>query len=39
VRDYLTGFAATTQADELILVHMALEVADRLRSVELTAND
>lgn len=38
VRDYLTGFAAATQADELILVHMALEVADRLRSVELTAN-
>ena len=36
VRDYLTAFAASAQADELILAHHASEVADRVRSVELT---
>jgi len=38
VRAYLAGFAAEAQADELILAHHAHDVADRVRSVELTAN-
>ncbi|HEX9999029.1 MAG TPA: LLM class flavin-dependent oxidoreductase [Actinoplanes sp.] len=36
VRDYLADFAASARADELILAHHATEVADRVRSVELT---
>jgi luciferase family oxidoreductase group 1 len=36
VRDYLVAFAETAQADELILAHHASDVADRVRSVELT---
>jgi putative transposase len=36
VRDYLVDFAASAQADELIVAHHATEIADRLRSVELT---
>jgi luciferase family oxidoreductase group 1 len=36
VRDYLTAFAATAGADELILAHHAGDVTDRVRSVELT---
>ncbi len=36
VRDYLAGFAAETGADELILAHHAMSVADRVRSVALT---
>jgi luciferase family oxidoreductase group 1 len=36
VRDYLTAFAESAGADELILAHHASEVADRVRSVELT---
>jgi putative transposase len=36
VRDYLTAFAATARADELITAHHASEVPDRVRSVELT---
>ncbi|NMO53902.1 LLM class flavin-dependent oxidoreductase [Actinoplanes sp. TBRC 11911] len=36
VRDYLRDFAATTRADELMLLHSALDAADRLRSVRLT---
>jgi luciferase family oxidoreductase group 1 len=38
VHDFLTDLAESTQASELIVAHMATEVADRLRSVELTAN-
>ena len=37
VRSYLEDFAATAHADELILAHQSPLVADRLRSVELTA--
>ncbi|MEO3783647.1 LLM class flavin-dependent oxidoreductase [Actinocorallia sp. B10E7] len=37
VRDYLKDFAASAQADELILVHSAPRVADRVGSIELTA--
>jgi luciferase family oxidoreductase group 1 len=37
VRDYLQEFAASAQADELILVHSAPRVEDRVRSIELTA--
>ena len=37
VREYLTGFAADTRADELITAHQGPTVAARLRSVELTA--
>ncbi|TFB98072.1 MULTISPECIES: LLM class flavin-dependent oxidoreductase [Cryobacterium] len=37
VRDFLEDFAAATQADELIIAHASRDVADRLRSVELTA--
>ena len=36
VRDYLTAFAESVKADELILAHHAAVVADRVRSVELT---
>jgi luciferase family oxidoreductase group 1 len=36
VRDYLTDFAASSGADELILAHHAAQVTDRVRSVELT---
>jgi putative transposase len=36
VRDYLTGFAKETGADELIVAHHAMSVTDRVRSVELT---
>src|ERR687893_730125 len=38
IRSYLVNFAATAQADELIVAHQSPLVADRLRSVELTAN-
>ncbi|MDQ0383139.1 LLM class flavin-dependent oxidoreductase [Amycolatopsis thermophila] len=38
VRAYLEDFAAEARADELILAHHAQDVADRIRSVELTAN-
>ena len=38
VRDYLTAFAASVRADELILAHHASDVADRVRSIELTAD-
>ncbi|MDJ0349714.1 LLM class flavin-dependent oxidoreductase [Cryobacterium sp. PH29-G1] len=38
VRVFLEEFAAGTQADELILAHMSPTIADRVRSVELTAN-
>jgi len=37
VRDYLDRFAKEADADELITVHQASSVADRLRSVELLA--
>jgi luciferase family oxidoreductase group 1 len=37
VREYLTGFAADTGADELITVHPAESLEDRLRSVRLLA--
>jgi luciferase family oxidoreductase group 1 len=37
VRRFLEEFAATSRADELIVAHHADDVADRLRSVELTA--
>ena len=37
VGEYLHRFAATSQADELIVVHGASSLADRLRSLELTA--
>ena len=36
VRDYLTAFAESTKADELITAHYAAETADRVHSVELT---
>jgi putative transposase len=36
VRAYLTEFAASIGADELILAHHAAEIDDRVRSVELT---
>ncbi|WP_378729833.1 LLM class flavin-dependent oxidoreductase [Nocardia brasiliensis] len=36
VRDYLDEFAASIQADELILAHHATRIEDRVRSVELT---
>jgi putative transposase len=35
VRDYLTAFAAGCHADELITTHQALDIADRVRSIEL----
>ncbi|MTD56238.1 LLM class flavin-dependent oxidoreductase [Amycolatopsis pithecellobii] len=37
VREYLTDFADSVEADELITVHHAVDIADRVRSVELTA--
>jgi len=37
VREYLEDFAASAGADELITAHPAEQVADRVRSVELTA--
>ncbi|MCU1526060.1 MAG: alkane 1-monooxygenase [Microbacteriaceae bacterium] len=37
VRRYLEEFAASAQADELIIAHQSPRIADRLRSVELTA--
>jgi putative transposase len=37
VRQYLEEFAASAQADELIVAHQSQSIADRLRSVELTA--
>lgn len=37
VRDYLEGFAASADADELIIAHQSQEIDDRLRSVALTA--
>ncbi|MFQ6330732.1 LLM class flavin-dependent oxidoreductase [Nocardia sp. CWNU-33] len=36
VGDYLDEFAASSQADELILAHHATQINDRVRSVELT---
>ncbi|HAM26368.1 MAG TPA: alkane 1-monooxygenase [Microbacteriaceae bacterium] len=38
VRAFLEEFAASTGADELIIAHQSRDVADRLRSVELTAD-
>lgn len=38
VADYLARFAEEAQADELIIAHQSPQVADRLRSVELTAS-
>jgi luciferase family oxidoreductase group 1 len=37
VRDFLEGFASSTGAAELIVAHPSQRIADRLRSVELTA--
>ncbi|NKY85802.1 LLM class flavin-dependent oxidoreductase [Nocardia veterana] len=37
VRDYLEEFGRSIGADELILVHHAIDIDDRVRSVELTA--
>ncbi|HEX2144983.1 MAG TPA: LLM class flavin-dependent oxidoreductase [Glycomyces sp.] len=37
VRAFLADFAASARADELITAHPAEQVADRIRSVELTA--
>ncbi|MGW0435856.1 LLM class flavin-dependent oxidoreductase [Micromonospora sp. NPDC003197] len=37
VREFLTGFADHVGADELIVAHQTAAVADRLRSVQLTA--
>jgi luciferase family oxidoreductase group 1 len=37
VRRYLEEFAVSAQADELIVAHQSQSIADRLRSVELTA--
>lgn len=39
VRAYLDDFAASIDADELILAHHATDIADRVRSVELTTPD
>jgi len=36
VREYLEAFTQDAQADELITVHGALDVADRERSLRLT---
>ncbi|MGF6885763.1 luciferase family oxidoreductase group 1 [Nocardia sp. GAS34] len=36
VREYLTEFAGAIGADELILAHHAVEISERIRSVELT---
>ena len=38
VRSYLEAFAATAHADELIVAHQSPLAADRLRSVQLTAD-
>jgi luciferase family oxidoreductase group 1 len=38
VRRFLEEFAASTQADELIVAHHSPNIDDRLRSVELTAD-
>ncbi|MFC4946270.1 LLM class flavin-dependent oxidoreductase [Pseudonocardia sp. GCM10023141] len=38
VRRFLEEFAASVQADELIVAHHSQDIADRLRSVELTAD-
>jgi luciferase family oxidoreductase group 1 len=38
VRRFLEEFAASTQADELIVAHHSPNIADRLRSVDLTAD-
>jgi len=38
VRAFLEDFAASVQADELIIAHQSRDIADRLRSVELTAD-
>ena len=38
VREFLDGFAEHADADELIVAHQSPLVADRLRSVELTAD-
>jgi luciferase family oxidoreductase group 1 len=37
VRGFLEDFAASAQADELIIAHQSRDIAARLRSVELTA--
>ncbi|GAB3235662.1 LLM class flavin-dependent oxidoreductase [Glycomyces halotolerans] len=37
VRAFLEEFAASARADELITAHHAVDVADRVRSIELTA--
>ncbi len=37
VREFLTEFAATAEADELIVAHQSRDIVDRLRSVTLTA--
>ncbi|RMI28597.1 LLM class flavin-dependent oxidoreductase [Nocardia stercoris] len=37
IRDYLTDFAQSIGADELITAHHAIDIEDRIRSVELTA--
>ena len=37
VREYLDEFQEATRADELIVVHQAESVADRLRSIEMVA--
>jgi len=37
VREFLEKFAASARADELIIAHQSPLIADRLRSVELTA--
>jgi luciferase family oxidoreductase group 1 len=37
VREFLEEFAASTQADELIVAHHSQRIADRIRSAELTA--
>ncbi|HEV7951317.1 MAG TPA: LLM class flavin-dependent oxidoreductase [Glaciihabitans sp.] len=38
VREFLEDFAASANADELIVGHLSPKIDDRLRSVELTAN-
>ncbi|MCU1407138.1 MAG: Alkane 1-monooxygenase [Glaciihabitans sp.] len=37
VREFLEEFASTTGADELIIAHQSPQIADRIRSVALTA--
>jgi luciferase family oxidoreductase group 1 len=36
VRDYLTAFATSVHADEIITTHQASDTADRIHSIELT---